>query len=108
MELNIIDIEKESYSGNDNTGKRLNEYKIQFTIHQAPLFKLVATNRGSAYYMLSPNVGWIRLKNFKDFDHYSNDKDTFIKEACMYLARLHQVSDFYDLFIKEINKYENS
>lgn len=33
MELNIIDIEKESYSGNDNTGKRLNEYKIQFTIH---------------------------------------------------------------------------
>ncbi|WWW11157.1 hypothetical protein V7P26_09080 [Arcobacter cryaerophilus gv. pseudocryaerophilus] len=108
MEINIIDIERERYSGNDTTGTKLNAYRVQFFDGAGRLFKIVTTNRESQVCMLSEIQGWIKLKAFKTFDYYSNDKDIFIKEACKYLANFFKEPHFHHLFIKEINRYENS
>lgn len=108
MEINIIDIERERYSGNDTTGTKSNAYRVQFFDGAGRLFKIVTTNRESSVCMLSEIEGWIKLKTFKTFDYYNNDKDTFIKEVCKYLSNFFNDPHFHHLFIKEINRYENS
>lgn len=64
MEIKIIDIERERYSGNDTTGTKLNAYRVQFFNGAGRLFKIVTTNRESSVYMLSEIEGLDKTKSF--------------------------------------------
>lgn len=105
MEIEIVCIDEKKYTSYDPTGKKLDEYELQFLTADGVLFKIATKNRYSDIYRFSNSTGWLKLKHLKGFEVYSYDKNEFILEASAYLSRYFQ-TDFYSLLVKKIKEFE--
>lgn len=91
--LRIIDKERVAYSGNDNTGLKLNQFRMQFQFKD-DILKIYITNRDAGVMILNSDKKWTTLKSFNEFSFYNNIASEFLADAIKYLNSFYNTDEF--------------
>jgi len=77
--LRIIDKERVTYTGNDNTGLKLNQFRMQLQFKD-DILKIYITNRDAGVMILNSDKKWTTLKSFNEFSFYNNIPSLFCNQ----------------------------
>ena len=94
--LRIIDKERVSYSGNDNTGLKLNQFRMQLQFKD-DILKIYITNRDAGVMILNSDKKWTTLKSFNEFGFYNNIASEFLVDVSKYLNSFYNTDEFNTL-----------
>lgn len=92
----IIDKERVAYTGNDNTGLKLNQFRMQFQFKD-DILKIYITNRGAGVMILNSDKKWTTLKSFNEFSFYNNIASEFLVDVINYLNSFYNTDEFNTL-----------
>lgn len=94
--LRIIDKERVTYSGNDHTGLKLNQFRMQLQ-YKEDILKIYITNRDAGAMILNSDKKWTTLKSFNEFGFYNNIASEFLVDVSKYLNSFYNTDEFNTL-----------